>query len=556
MPLNDCESDGLPGVKWGNAGKCYTYQPGDEAGRDAAVAKALAQAVAIGDLPPDEAASADADEVRAPGDVDLTPTEAVARAARKGLRLHEEGKSGDGLVAQTVRDARRMANREPLSEDKVRRMPAWWARHRNDWTATDAEPGEESPGYVAALLWGVDSKDGSPGATWAARKVRELDRAEDDRQQADEAGKDTDDMATRDEGASWMTARQRALADKLDKIADTFGPWDGGIGANGAHYIPPAENPWTDDGLACARCAFYRGGGGCKIVGQQVDPDGLCRFWIVPDPDAPAEDMPVMDDGEDMPDDAAPATVAPSGDEGPTPDMQDAARVERALSPGKVEWRESGAGPDYRTVVGYAAVWDSMSEDLGGFREVIKRGAFADALASGDEVRFVLGHDMDTVMARTSNGSLELVEDDTGLRVWARIALDDPDAQRLDAKLRSGAMSQMSFAFTMPPEGKGESWDYSGGVPVRSVERVAALYEVSAVGAPAYAATTLAARAAILEDAISSGRLPTAGATDTAPDDPVGGTPQAARLGTDDKATREAAARWRARLARIRKELT
>jgi HK97 family phage prohead protease len=168
----------------------------------------------------------------------------------------------------------------------------------------------------------------------------------------------------------------------------------------------------------------------------------------------------------------------------------------------------------------------------------------------------VLGHDMDTVMARTSNGSLDLVEDDTGLRVWARIALDDPDAQRLDAKLRSGAMSQMSFAFTMPADGKGESWDYSGGVPVRSVERVAALYEVSAVGAPAYQHTTLAARAAILEDAISSGRLPTAGATDAAPADPVDGTPQAARLGTDDKATREAAARWRARLARIRKELT
>ena len=29
MPLNDCESDGLPGVKWGEAGKCYTYEPGD-----------------------------------------------------------------------------------------------------------------------------------------------------------------------------------------------------------------------------------------------------------------------------------------------------------------------------------------------------------------------------------------------------------------------------------------------------------------------------------------------------------------------------------------------
>ena len=87
MPLNDCQSDGLPGVKWGDAGKCYTYQPGDDAGRAAAVAKALAQAVAIGDLPVDEAASASATEDRAPGDVDLTPTEAMAVAARKGLQI-------------------------------------------------------------------------------------------------------------------------------------------------------------------------------------------------------------------------------------------------------------------------------------------------------------------------------------------------------------------------------------------------------------------------------------------------------------------------------------
>jgi HK97 family phage prohead protease len=196
-----------------------------------------------------------------------------------------------------------------------------------------------------------------------------------------------------------------------------------------------------------------------------------------------------------------------------------------------------------------------MSEDLGGFREVIKRGAFTDALTDAEDIRFLIGHDMDTVMARTSNGTLELSEDDIGLRVWARIALDDPDAQRLDAKLRSGAMSQMSFAFTMPPDGSGENWDYSGGVPVRSVERVGMLWEVSAVGAPAYTASTIAARAGILDDAISSGRLPDAGAADAAPDSPVDGTPQAASLGTDAHNQRRAAAKWAGRLARIRMEV-
>jgi len=497
VPLNDCQSDDLPGVKWGEAGKCYTYKPGDEAGRAAAVAKALAQAVAIGDLPADETASAAPDESRAP-DVDLTPTEAMADAARRGLRLRDEGKGGDGLVATTIRDAGRMANREPLSEDKVRRMPAWWARHSDDWTAADTEPGEESPGYVAALLWGIDSKDGSPGATWAARKVRELDRDE------AETLEDSPDMATRELPENYRLA----LEDDV-----------------------PA-------GRACGNCRFYDESrrqddkAWCERWDDFVRGDHYCNAW----------------EGRK---DAPPSAVAPPGDEVAPEDV----RVERALAPGRVEWRESGAGPDHRTVVGYAAVWDSMSEDLGGFREVIKRGAFTEALEAGTEIRFVLGHDMDTVMARTSNGTLELMQDDVGLRMWARIALDDPDAQRLDAKLRSGAMSQMSFAFSMPTDGTGEVWDYSGGVPVRSVERVGMLYEVSAVGAPAYTASTIAARAGILEDAITSGRLPSAGATDAAPVSPVDGTPQAARLGTDDNETRRAAAKWTARLARIRKDM-
>ena len=68
-------------------------------------------------------------EDRGPYGVDLTVNAETQSAAAKGLRLHEDGKSGDGLVPATVRDAVRMANRDELSEDKVRRMPAWFARH-------------------------------------------------------------------------------------------------------------------------------------------------------------------------------------------------------------------------------------------------------------------------------------------------------------------------------------------------------------------------------------------------------------------------------------------
>lgn len=102
--------------------------------------------------------------------VNLTPPQGVRSALRRGLKLHEEGHSGDGLVPETVAWARRMANGEAASEDKIRKMRAWHARH-----AVDRRPGWENPptpGYVAFLLWG-----GAAGRSWAERKVAELDRS-------------------------------------------------------------------------------------------------------------------------------------------------------------------------------------------------------------------------------------------------------------------------------------------------------------------------------------------------------------------------------------------
>jgi HK97 family phage prohead protease len=103
-------------------------------------------------------------------EVNLTPPEGVRSALRRGLKLHEEGHSGDGLVPETVAWARRMSNGEAASEDKIRKMRAWHARH-----AVDKRPGWENPptpGYVAFLLWG-----GAAGRAWSERKVAELDRS-------------------------------------------------------------------------------------------------------------------------------------------------------------------------------------------------------------------------------------------------------------------------------------------------------------------------------------------------------------------------------------------
>ena len=90
---------------------------------------------------------------------ELTPPEAVQREALKGVALHEAGKSGDGIKPETIRRANSIANGEPQSEQWVTsEAPAWFARHEADWEeGVDDVEGQESPGYVAWLLWGGDA---------------------------------------------------------------------------------------------------------------------------------------------------------------------------------------------------------------------------------------------------------------------------------------------------------------------------------------------------------------------------------------------------------------
>lgn len=97
-------------------------------------------------------------------------------SARRGLNLHEEGYSGDGLKPQTVEDARKMANGEALSADKWRRIGPWIARHTVDLEAVDEE-GEITPGLVAMLLWGGGSSKSSAARAqdYAERLVARMD---------------------------------------------------------------------------------------------------------------------------------------------------------------------------------------------------------------------------------------------------------------------------------------------------------------------------------------------------------------------------------------------
>jgi HK97 family phage prohead protease len=190
----------------------------------------------------------------------------------------------------------------------------------------------------------------------------------------------------------------------------------------------------------------------------------------------------------------------------------------------ELEVRESGASPDELTVRGHAAVFNNLSHDLGGFRERIAPGAFSDVLAEQPDVHLVIGHDMTQPLARTANGTLELVEDDEGLRIWARINTQLSYAKDLAEQLRTGLVDQMSFAFTTAENGDEWVKDEETGTIMRTVRKVAGLYDVSVVAQGAYPQTNVALiRSALRQNDLLDSSQDIPGALTVAPELQAGG---------------------------------
>lgn len=108
----------------------------------------------------------------------VTVPDYVSEAAKRGLAWHAEGKSGDGVTDQTIREARDMASGS-VSEDKLRRMGPWFQRHRPDMDAPKNKADNKDfpgAGAVAWALWGgPTSGDIMRTAKWVEAKVAKLD---------------------------------------------------------------------------------------------------------------------------------------------------------------------------------------------------------------------------------------------------------------------------------------------------------------------------------------------------------------------------------------------
>jgi len=158
------------------------------------------------------------------------------------------------------------------------------------------------------------------------------------------------------------------------------------------------------------------------------------------------------------------------------------------------------------TLVGHAAVFDVETTLFEGkrfrLREVVRRGAFARAIAASQDVTANMDHDDAILLGRTAPGTVRLREDDVGLAV----EIDLPDTQHgrdVATLVRRGDLAGMSFAFRPAPGGEQRTIATlpDGRDDVFDELTDLDLYDVSAVARPAYRATDLAVRAAALEAA-------------------------------------------------------
>lgn len=110
----------------------------------------------------------------------ITVPQYVQDNAKRGLEYLKQGYGGDGLVDQTIADARALARGE-VTEAKIRKIAPWIARHIVDLDAPKnsdpKDPEYPGAGLVAMLLWGggADKQGAQRTQEWAAAEVRKLD---------------------------------------------------------------------------------------------------------------------------------------------------------------------------------------------------------------------------------------------------------------------------------------------------------------------------------------------------------------------------------------------
>jgi len=387
--------------------------------------------------------------------------QAATDNAKRALKIREEEGTDCGTPVGWE-SARIIANREAVSHDRLPRIYSFLSRAKTyDQGSFKDEDGKQICGSIMYAAWGGDEM-----LTWAKKTYEEMEEKELKRHIKNIEETETEIVITFGKGEPMEAASykedERAEAGELS-VGD-FVSWDSSGGRSQG-----VVREITTDGQIESDSGF-------KVNGTAEDPAALISIY-----EYDSEESAFV---ERKP----PLRVAHLFS---TLTKVDGAEV-RSLNE-VVEQRaydgELKAAVEGRTVEGYASVFNSMSEDLGGFREIILPGAFSNVL--DNDVRALYNHDSNYLLARTTSGTLELKEDDKGLYYRFEMPNTSYGNDMLEL-FRRGDLSQSSFGFTVEKD----SWRMEQGQHVRYIERVGSLFDVSPVVYPAYASASSGLRSA------------------------------------------------------------
>jgi len=381
--------------------------------------------------------------------------EGAKNNAKKALKHREDNGTDCGTPVGWQR-ANQLSSGEAISDDVLVRTYSFLSRAKvYDQGKFFDEDGKEICGSIMFAAWG-----GDPMLNWAKRTIEKMkeDKSEQPNERHIKSVVETDDEIVITFGKGEMAddveteSRVEERAEPNELAVGDFVRWNSS-GGNAYGRIIQVET----DGELEADSGF-------KVNGTSDDPAALIRIYRYDsESDAYVERKPVLNVVHRF----------------STLEKFDAEVRKSSVVKEQREFRMENAEQNGNTIRGYAAVYNSDSEWMGGFYEQIATGAFDDVMEN--DVRAYFNHDENLLLGRVSSGTLRISTDKRGL--FYEVDLPNTTyANDLAELMKRGDVNQSSFAFLIEKD----RWEQRDGVTYRIIEKVSRLLDVSPVSQPAY----------------------------------------------------------------------
>ena len=375
--------------------------------------------------------------------------------AKKALKHRDDNGTDCGTPVGWQR-ANQLASGDAISDDVLVRTFSFLSRAKTyDQGRFTDEDGKEICGSIMYAAWG-----GDPMLNWAKRTIEKMkeDKSESKNERHIKSVVETDDEIVITFGKGEMVddieteSKMEQRAEPNELAVGDFVRWNSS-GGNAYGRIIKVEK----DGEVEADSGFI-------VKGTEDDPAALIRIYRYDsESDAYVERKPVLNVVHRF----------------STLEKFDAEVRKSSVVKEQREFRMESAEQNGNTIRGYAAVYNSDSEWMGGFYEQIATGAF-DGVMEND-VRAYFNHDENLLLGRVSSGTLRISTDKRGL--FYEVDLPNTTyANDLAELMKRGDVNQSSFAFLIEQD----RWEQRDGTTYRIIEKVSRLLDVSPVSQPAY----------------------------------------------------------------------